>query len=179
MGNISDSAVSGVAEGSCHRCRAEILSHPGLRPKVCPTRPSYRQVFGAEGCRQVKPWLVCWPCAVWGKDGWVGRVGCSGWWHRAPGWLLCTAHSTALHRMALPSLQLISASKLFSAVFPKTSKWSRIGHEAHFVQNFTLQSKNTPIASWLYFLSYCMCFLNFHLWKQFKRDFTTLIYCDI
>lgn len=181
MGNILDSAVSWVAECSRHRCRAAFLSHPGLRPKVCPTCLSYRQVLGAEGCKQVKRSLSTGPGLCGERmdewDMWAVRGQAGG--TRAPGWLLCTAHGSALHRMALPSLHPIPASKLFSAVFHKTSKLSGIGHEAHFVQNFTLQSKNTPIASWLYFLLCCTSFLNLHLWIQFKRNFTTLIYCDI
>lgn len=99
------------------------LSHPGLRPKVSPTCPSYRQVFGAEGSRQAKPWLSAGSGLCEGRtdvwDVWAARAQAGG--TRAPGWLLCTAHSSALHRMALPSLQLISASEL-SAVFHKTRK---------------------------------------------------------
>lgn len=85
-----------------------------------------------------------------GSGLWEGRMGEWDMWAAGAqaGSRLAPVPSTrsALHRMALPSLQLISASKLFSAVFHKTSKGSGMGHGAYFVQRFTLQTKYTSLA---------------------------------
>lgn len=89
--------------------------------KFAPLVPATGRFLGQRAAGRSSPGLSAGPVLCEGRmdewDVWAAQAGGT----RAPGWLLCTAHGTALHRMALPSLQLISASKLFSAVFPKTS----------------------------------------------------------
>lgn len=87
IGSISASAeCRGWLKAHTTDAVVVFLSHPGLRPEVYSACPSYRQVFGAEGSRHIKPWLVCWLWAGRRKDGCIGQVGCSGsgWWHMGP-----------------------------------------------------------------------------------------------
>lgn len=106
-------------EPQMHRCT--FLSHSGLRLNVSPAGPSSRQVFWAEGSKQVQPWL--WQLTAGLCEGqmdmpvaWGAQAGGT----KALGWLLWKAHGNALCRMFLS--HLISTSKLFSALFHANSK---------------------------------------------------------